>query len=31
MRLNDKYRLILEYEGKGPDKTVVIVEIEDYH
>jgi proteic killer suppression protein len=31
MRLNDQYRLIVELEGKGPDKTVVIVEMTDYH
>ena len=31
MRLNVKYRLILEYEGAAPDKTVVVVAIEDYH
>ena len=31
MRLNQKYRLILEYEGEGADKTIVIVGIEDYH
>lgn len=31
MRLNDQYRLILELEGRGPDKVVVLVEIEDYH
>ncbi|MBZ5638293.1 MAG: type II toxin-antitoxin system RelE/ParE family toxin [Acidobacteriia bacterium] len=31
MRINDQYRLIVELEGKGPDKTVVIVEITDYH
>jgi toxin HigB-1 len=31
MRLNDQFRLILEYEGKGTDKTVVIVGVEDYH
>jgi len=31
MRLNEKYRLILEYEGTGTDKTVVIVGVEDYH
>lgn len=31
MRLNDQFRLILEYDGTGPDKTVVIVAIEDYH
>lgn len=31
MRLNDQWRLILEFEGAGKDKTVVIVGIEDYH
>lgn len=31
MRLNDQWRLILEFEGEGPDKVVVIVGIEDYH
>lgn len=31
MRLNDQFRLILEYEGSGSDKTIVIVGIEDYH
>jgi toxin HigB-1 len=31
MRLNDQFRLIVEYEGTGPDKTVVVVGIEDYH
>lgn len=31
MRLNDQWRLILEFEGKGSEKTVVIVSIEDYH
>jgi toxin HigB-1 len=31
MRLNNKFRLILEYEGTGPEKTVLIVAIEDYH
>lgn len=31
MRLNDQWRLILELKGKGRDKTVVIVRIEDYH
>jgi proteic killer suppression protein len=31
MRLNDQFRLILEYEGEAPNKTVVIVDIEDYH
>lgn len=31
MRLNDQWRLILEFEGTAPNKTVVIVSIEDYH
>ena len=31
MRLNDQWRLILEFEGKGPEKIVVVVGIEDYH
>jgi proteic killer suppression protein len=31
MRLNDQWRLILEIEGKAPNKTVTIVEIADYH
>jgi|SRR5215216_1166463 len=31
MRLNDQWRLILEFEGKGPGKIVAIISIEDYH
>jgi proteic killer suppression protein len=31
MRLNDQWRLILEFEGQGEGKVVVIVEITDYH
>ncbi len=31
MRLNDQWRLILEFRGDGPSKVVVIVAIEDYH
>ena len=31
MRLNDQWRLILEMEGKGHEKILVIVAIEDYH
>ena len=31
MRLNDQWRLILQFEGDGTSKTVVIVAIEDYH
>ena len=31
MRLNDQWRLILEFKGRSPNKVVVIVEIADYH
>lgn len=31
MRLNDQWRLILELRGKGPEKIVHVVGIEDYH
>ena len=31
LRLNDQYRLIIEFEGEAADKVVVIVSIEDYH
>lgn len=31
IRLNDQWRLVLELEGDGPDKKLVIVKIEDYH
>lgn len=31
MRLNDQWRLILEMEGKGRDKVLVVTAIEDYH
>ena len=31
MRLNDQWRLILEFQGRGRDKVVVVVRIEDYH
>jgi proteic killer suppression protein len=31
MRLNDQWRLVIEFEGRGPRKVVVIVDIEDYH
>jgi proteic killer suppression protein len=30
MRLNDQFRLIVEFEGMNP-RTIVIVGIEDYH
>jgi len=31
LRLNDQWRLILEIEENGPSKTLVIIDIEDYH
>ena len=31
MRLNDQWRLIMELHGEAPNKTVVVVSIEDYH
>ena len=31
MRLNDQWRLIMEFVGEAPKKIVVIVSIEDYH
>ena len=31
MRLNDQWRLIIEIEGKGSNKTLAVVGIEDYH
>ncbi len=31
MRLNDQWRLILEFEGQGDDRVVWIVAIADYH
>lgn len=31
MRLNDQWRLILEFAGRAPSKVVVVVGIEDYH
>jgi proteic killer suppression protein len=31
MRLNDQWRLIIEFEGSAPNKGVVVVSIEDYH
>ncbi len=31
MRLNDQYRLILRFRGKGEDKVVVVTSVEDYH
>lgn len=31
MRLNDQWRLILEFHGSSPNKSVAIICIEDYH
>jgi toxin HigB-1 len=31
LRLNDRWRLIVELRGKAPDKRIGIVEIADYH
>ncbi|PYV21555.1 MAG: plasmid maintenance system killer protein [Acidobacteria bacterium] len=31
MRLNDQWRLIVEFEAHGPQKTIIIIGIEDYH
>jgi proteic killer suppression protein len=31
LRLNDQWRLVIEFEGNSPNKTIVIVNIEDYH
>ena len=31
MKLNDQWRLILELDGDGPNRTVIVVAIEDYH
>jgi len=31
MRLNDQWRLIFILEGQPPEKTFVVISIEDYH
>lgn len=31
IRLNDQWRLIVEFTGESPNKNIVIVSIEDYH
>jgi toxin HigB-1 len=31
MRINDQWRLIIEFERKPPGKVVVVVDVEDYH
>jgi len=31
IRLNDQWRMILEFEGEAPNKQLIVVGIEDYH
>lgn len=31
IRLNDQWRMILEFEGEAPNKKIIVVAIEDYH
>jgi proteic killer suppression protein len=31
IRINNQWRLILEFKGKGASKIIVIVSVEDYH
>jgi plasmid maintenance system killer protein len=31
MRINDQWRLIVEFEENTPNKRIIIVAIEDYH
>src|ERR671927_17286 len=31
IRINDQWRLVIEFEGRGSDKVVAIVSIDDYH
>lgn len=31
MRLNDQWRLVVEIDGAGTEKIVLVVSIEDYH
>jgi len=31
MRLNDQWRLIVEIHGKGANKKLVVIGVEDYH
>lgn len=31
IRLNDQWRMILEFEGEAPNKRIVVVGVEDYH
>jgi len=31
IRLNDQWRMILEFEGEAPNKQIIVVGVEDYH
>lgn len=31
MCINDQWRLIIEFEGKGTDKKIILVGVDDYH
>ncbi len=31
IRLNDQWRMILEFEGEAPNKRLVVIGVEDYH
>ena len=31
MRLNQQWRLVIEFEGVAPNKIVAVISIEDYH
>jgi proteic killer suppression protein len=31
MRLNQQWRLVIEFEGVAPNKVVAVISIEDYH
>lgn len=31
IRLNDQWRMILEFQGEAPNKKMIVVGIEDYH
>jgi toxin HigB-1 len=31
MRLNEKWRLVIKFEGVAPEKVVAVISIEDYH
>jgi plasmid maintenance system killer protein len=31
MRLNQQWRLVIEFDGVAPNKMVAVISIEDYH